>query len=339
MDVRNYSRRQLLTTTLGGLLGVELAACNSTTARVAPTNTATPSATATPAATATPTVRPTSLVISGDIMLSRSVGQRMVAAGTTGLFPFEQTATFLQSFDFRIGNLECVTSLLGAPVPKPFTFRADPLGIQRLQQVGFDVVSVANNHSGDYGPDAFADMLMRLDTAKIAYTGGGLTATQAHTPRIITKNGTRFAFVAACDIDPYSFAATDTQAGHAWLDANGLQKDIPLARSQADFVIVFLHWGLEYVLNYSALQQELAHQAIDLGADIVVGAHPHVIQPNEIYKGKPIIYSLGNFVFDLMYDVTSHGNLLTMNVKGNELLDWKLVPITIDTNTGAPMLA
>lgn len=342
---RRFPRRTLLGAGLAGLAG--LAACGQVPASVRralttplpPTPTLTPHlATVTP--TATRVLQPVTVAITGDIMLSRSVGTRMVAAGNSGLFPFDRTAAFLRGFDLTVGNLECVVSRLGAPVPaKPFTFRADPLGFARLQAAGFDLVSVANNHSGDYGPTAFADMLAHLPGAGVRYVGGGLNHAAAHQPTVVERGGNRLAFVAACDINPASFAATTTQPGHAWLDATGLQHDIPLARAQADLVIVFLHWGVEYVEQYDGEQQALAHLAIDLGADLVVGAHPHVIQPSESYRGKPIIYSLGNFVFDEMVDAESHGNILTFTAHGNRILDWKLVPITIDTTTGAPYLA
>jgi poly-gamma-glutamate capsule biosynthesis protein CapA/YwtB (metallophosphatase superfamily) len=337
--VRIMSRRQLLAAGMTGLAGAalaEMAGCG--TSHSSPTQ-ATATATL-PTATATPVVRPVSMIITGDVMLGRSVNKQMVSAGTGGTFPFAQTGEFLKGFDLTVGNLECVVSKIGSPIPgKPFTFRADPLGFERLQGAGFDVVSVANNHSGDYGPDAFADMLSHLPHYGITAIGGGLNHDAAHTPVVVERFGTRIGFVAACDIDPPTFAATALQPGHAWLDAAGLRHDIPIARSQSDFLIVFTHWGVEYHLNFNAQQQELAHLAIDLGADLVVGAHPHDIEPNEIYHGKPIIYSLGNFVFDEMYDSESHGNVLTLHVQGNTLLDWKLMPITIDTTTGAPHLA
>ena len=334
-----FTRRALLGMGAAGALAISgLAACDtqSSAQHVPPTATVQP----TQPPTATATVRPVSIVITGDIMLGRSVNRQMLSAGVDSRFPFAATSDFLKSFDLTVGNLECVISTMGAPVPgKPFTFDVDPLGFERLQAAGFSLLSVANNHSGDFGPDAFADMLAHLPQYAITPVGGGLTHDQAHAPVVVTRNGTRIGFVAACDIDPLSFAATATRPGHAWLDEAGLRVDIPAARPLCDFLILFLHWGTEYTLNYTSQQQTLAHLAIDLGADLVVGAHPHDIQPNEMYHGKPIIYSLGNFVFDEMYDAESHGNVLTLHVQGKSLLDWMLRPVTIDTKTGAPTLA
>ena len=122
-------------------------------------------------------------------------------------------------------------------------------------------------------------------------------------------------FLAYDEIAPYYFAATDTTPGHAWLNEENVRRDVPLARRAVDFVIVFMHWGTKYSTTFNAHQRHLAHVSIDAGADLVVGSHPHVIEPYEYYRGKPIIYSLGNFVFDYMdAEVVRHGNILTLMI-------------------------
>jgi poly-gamma-glutamate synthesis protein (capsule biosynthesis protein) len=279
----------------------------------------------TPTPTATPDTRPVSVVITGDVMLARTVTQQILA--THDHFPFEHTASFLAGFDLTVGNLECVVSTLGSAIPgKPFTFEATTEGFGRLVDAGFDVVSVANNHSGDYGKDAFMDMLHRLPGYGITPVGGGINAAQAHAPVFKRVHSTTLGFLAYCEIGPFDFAATDTTPGHAWLTADALRADITAARPQCDFLVVFTHWGIEYQIVQTSDQVNMAHLAIDSGADLVVGCHPHVIQPSEMYSGKPIIYSLGNFVFDYMTDpLTSAGHLLTFSVRGSRLLDWKLV--------------
>jgi poly-gamma-glutamate synthesis protein (capsule biosynthesis protein) len=135
---------------------------------------------------------------------------------------------------------------------------------------------------------------------------------------------TTIGFLAYCEIGPENFVATPSTPGHAWLDPDLMRADIAAARPQVDFLVVFTHWGIEYQLIETGHQQDLARLAVDAGADFVVGAHPHVIQPDEIYHGKPIVYSLGNFVFDLMYGVEALGNVLSLTVQGSKLLDWKL---------------
>jgi poly-gamma-glutamate synthesis protein (capsule biosynthesis protein) len=321
------SRRALLRAGLAGAVGLPLAgwlaACaKASTHATVPTLSPSPTATE-PPPTATPDTRPVTVAITGDIMLARSVNQRMLATG--GNFPFDYTADYLRGFDLTVGNLECVVSTLGSPIPgKQFTFEADPLGFHRLAAAGFDIVSVANNHSGDYGKAAFSDMLANLPAYGITPLGGGANLAAAHTPVIRTLRSTTIGFLAYCEIGPEDFAATAAVPGHAWLDPDRVRADVAALRPRADFILVFTHWGIEYQPLESAEQQAMARVAVDAGADFVVGAHPHIIQPDEVYHGKPIVYSLGNFVFDEMYGVEALGNVLTLTVQGPRLLDWKL---------------
>jgi poly-gamma-glutamate synthesis protein (capsule biosynthesis protein) len=313
------TRRDLLRAGLGVAGASLLAGCGLSSAH---TTTPLPTATATTAPTATPDTRPVTVAITGDIMMARSVGARIRASD--GLYPFVGVAEALNSYDLRIGNLECVVSTLGSPQPKTYTFEAPLQAFDRLNAAGYQIVSVANNHSGDYGKAAFSDMLAHLPTHGITPVGGGANRAEAHRPVIRKIHNTTIGILAYCEIGPNNFAATDTSPGHAWLEAAALQQDIAALRPQVDFLIVFTHWGVEYVLQENAHQQYMARLAVDAGSDLVVGAHPHVIQPYEIYHGKPIIYSLGNFVFDEMPGVDALGNVLTFTVQGSRLLDWKL---------------
>jgi poly-gamma-glutamate synthesis protein (capsule biosynthesis protein) len=256
-------------------------------------------------------------------MLARSITQQVLA--TSDRFPFNNTADYLKGFDLTVGNLECVVSTLGSAIPgKQYTFEANPRGFDRLVAAGFDIVSLANNHSGDYGKTAFGDMLAKLPTFGITPLGGGANLTAAHTPVVKTVHSTTVGFLAYCEIQPNGFAATATTPGHAWLDPTLMQADIKALRPKVDFLIVFTHWGIEYQTVETSHQQGLAHLAVDTGADFVIGAHPHVIQPSETYHGKPIVYSLGNFVFDEMWGTAALGNVLALTVQGGKLLDWKL---------------
>ena len=329
--VRRAARAGVAIAAAGPVSGL-LAACGATTgspAAIAPT------ATATTAPTATPDTRPVTLAITGDIMLGRSVGQQILA--TNDHFPFNGVADWLSGFDLTVGNLECVVSTLGQPQPKQYTFEAPPRGFERLVTAGYDIVSVANNHSGDYGPTAFADMLKHLPGYGVTPLGGGLNRTQAHTPVIRTIRTTTIGFLAYCEIEPMNFAATATTPGHAWLDPTLMNADIRALRPQVDFLIVFTHWGIEYHPQQSYDQEAMARVAIDAGADFVVGAHPHVIQPSSSYRGKPIVYSLGNFVFDEMWgEMERRGNVLSLTLQGSRLLNWSLRTSRI-ADFGAPV--
>lgn len=284
-----------------------------------------PTATAIPQPTATPDTRPVTIAITGDVMLARSVNERMLATAAGDPFPFSATADYLRGFDITVGNLECVVSTLGRPEPKEFTFEADPRGFARVAAAGFDIVSLANNHSGDYGKDAFLDMLAHLPAHGLQPLGGGANLAAAHAPVIRRVRSTSVGLLAYCEIGPENFAAGPNTPGHAWLDPAAMRADLAALRSQVDFIVVFTHWGVEYQTVETDHQRALARLAIDAGADLVVGAHPHVRQPAETYQGKLIVYSLGNFVFDLMpgYE-ESRGNVLALTLQGGQLLDWKL---------------
>ncbi len=310
-----------------------LAACGDTSAgQVAPTATASPTATVQP--TATPDTRPITLAITGDVMLGRSLNTQILA--TTDRFPFNDTAEYLNSFDLTVGNLECVISKKGQREPKEFTFPVDPAAFPRLLAAGFDVASLANNHSGDMGKDAFVDMLGALPKYNITPLGGGRNLAEAHAGVIRRVRTTTVGLLAYCEIGPQNFEAGASTPGSAWLDLAPMRADIKRLRPQVDYLIVFTHWGIEYVTQENADQIGFAHAAIDAGADFVVGAHPHVRQPSETYRGKPIVYSLGNFVFDEMPGPDeSQGSVLSMTLQGAKLLDWKLRTARIGYS-GAP---
>lgn len=338
MFKRNWTRRKALA---GGLALLGLAGCGSQHTPQAPGSRT--NATAVPRSDLVPTVAtelttPITVGFTGDVMFGRTVNEHMLATASSDPYPFTHTADVLRGFDLTIGNLECVISRLGAPVPKSYNFRGDARAYDRLLNAGFDVVSVANNHSGDYGKEAFLDEFLTLPKRGLTPVGGGQNKQQAHTPIFKKVHNTTIGLLAYEEIDPFSFAATGTTPGNAWLTAPDLQADIALARPSCDFLITFMHWGIEYVTTENAQQRSLAQVAIDAGADLVVGAHPHVIQPYVFYKKKLIVYSLGNFVFDGMYDeVVRRGNILSLTIQKNQLLSWKLIPTRIG-DWGEPAL-
>lgn len=299
---------------------------------------ATPDATsAVPASAApTPDTRPVTIAITGDVMLGRSVNAHILAGSDR--YPFNGTADYLQEFDITVGNLECVVSTMGQPVAnKPYHFRADPKSFTRLNDAGFDIVSLANNHSGDYGRAGFTDMLAQLPAHGLTAVGGGLNLAGAHAPVIKTVRSSTVGFLAYCDVTPTSFAATRTSPGHAWLDPVLMRSDIELLRAHVDYLIVFVHWGIEYQHAESGHQRSVARAAIEAGADFVVGSHPHVIQPFETHAGRPIVYSLGNFVFDeMLSDDVRRGDVLTLTLQGAQLVSWKLRQSYIAGNSGQP---
>lgn len=234
-----------------------------------------------------------SLLFAGDIVLDGKAG----LAIEQGRDPFAPFAAILDSADIRVGNLECVVASSGDPDDKIYTFRADPRTLPVLKR-HFDAVALANNHSGDYGRAAFAEMLGLLDREGILKFGGGHNLREAHAPLIVERNGLRIALLGYNEFMPRSFEADFDAPGVAWSEDEQVVADIKAARSvgKADLVIPVMHWGWENESSAGVRQRQLARLMIDAGADAVIGGHPHVRQDIEHYKGKPIIYSVGNFV-------------------------------------------
>ncbi len=270
----------------------------------------------------------------GDVMLADGPG-RVIAQGGD---PFANVADLLKQADVRIANLECVVARGGQALAKPWTFRASPAVLPVLQK-HVDVVSLANNHSGDFGVQAFGEMLGLLEEAGLPYFGGGHTLHQAHQPRIIERNGLRIALLGYNEMFPRRFEAGATRPGIAWLDEEQVVADIATARQRADIVIPYLHWGQEDSDKAHARQRTMARRMIAAGADAVVGTHPHVRQDTEVIDGKPVIYSLGNFVFDgFDRPATTTGSILWMTVDRFGVRDWKLQSVRID-GQGRPWIA
>lgn len=236
-----------------------------------------------------------SLLFAGDIVLDGKAG----LAIEQGRDPFAPFAAILSAADIRVGNLECVVATSGDPVDKNYTFRAHPRTLAVLKR-HFDAVALANNHSGDFGRPAFAEMLGLLDREGILKFGGGRNLHEAHTPLIVERQGIKIALLGYNEFMPRSFEADYDAPGVAWSEDEQVVADIKAARSvyKADLVIPIMHWGWENEPSAGIRQRQLARLMVDAGADAVIGSHPHVTQDIEHYKGKPIIYSVGNFLME-----------------------------------------
>jgi poly-gamma-glutamate capsule biosynthesis protein CapA/YwtB (metallophosphatase superfamily) len=271
-----------------------------------------------------------SIAFVGDILLDDGPGRFIKRGGD----PFASFAPLLDASDIRVGNLECVVATTGSPEPdKIWTFRAHPRTLPLLKR-HFDALSLANNHSGDYGPQAFGEMLALLKRQGIPYFGGGANLGEAHAPLVIERKGLRIALLGYNEFFPRSFEADVDKPGSAWSEDEQVKLDIIEARRRhrADLVIPFMHWGWENESRANARQRRLARLMIDAGADAVVGTHPHVTQDIEHYRGKPIVYSLGNFVFDGFKDaVNNTGWLLRMEVDREGVKSWRTHVARIDS--------
>jgi poly-gamma-glutamate synthesis protein (capsule biosynthesis protein) len=268
----------------------------------------------------------------GDISLDGAPGQAIAS----GADPFAGFAAELASADAAFGNLECAVASGGTAFDKIYTFRAHPRVLPTLAR-HFAAVSLANNHSGDFGKPALLETLSGLASAGVGAFGAGPNLSAAHRPFVIERRGIRIAVLGYDEYHPRAFEAGVDTPGVAWSEDEHVITDIRLARARgADLVIPFMHWGWENERSPCPRQRELARAMIDAGADAVVGAHPHVTQGAESYKGKPIVYSLGNFVFDALDgEATRTGWLLRLTANKRGVTHFQTVVARLDDH-GTP---
>jgi hypothetical protein len=259
------------------------------------------------------------LVLGGDVMLGRTVGTEI----EQGANPFAAVRQRLERASNRIVNLECVLSDKGTAVAgKRYCFRAPLDAIRVLISARINAVSLANNHAGDFGTEGSLDAMARLRANDISVLG-------PNEPIILqTRTGAKTAVIALDDTD-----------GEIVLDRDRAATVIAQARSQASFVLVFMHWGEENTERVSDRQRDLARWLIDHGVDAVAGSHPHCVQPFDAYHGRPIFYSLGNLVFDGAPTLPSwnRGALLEISLGATRPPSYRLVPVQLDPR-GFPQL-
>jgi len=311
-------------------------------------------------ANATPAYDPKTawtLVAGGDILLDRGVSLAIDASKGGTSFPFDGGTADITGicrncspfgwdtpYTKRTGNAGAVRQLVkGAdlaianfenPAPKSWRFHdhgtvfsADPRNIAVLKSAGIDWVSMANNHIGDAGRNGILQTAANLDKYGIAHSGAGANTTQAHKASLIKVGDVTVGLLGYDTIAAYYKSGPSTP-GSARMTLAALKRDVAAARKAgADVVIVFPHWGIEYQATPTALQEKLGHAAIDAGADMVIGNHPHWVEAMEVYKGKPIWYALGNFVFDQTWSIpTMEGITLELTFDGTRLVQARIRP-------------
>jgi poly-gamma-glutamate synthesis protein (capsule biosynthesis protein) len=272
------------------------------------------------------------IVFVGDILMARGV-DRQIKRHRSYLFPFQKVKSLIKRADISFGNLESPI-ISGRPVRSgSVTFRIDLECAEALKDVGFDVLSLANNHTWNYGRQGLLSTFKCLRKKGILYVGAGRDQNEAYAPRVIDSKGINVSFLAYSDPQfiPAKFEAKGVNPGIAFTKIPQMKKAISSLKSKTDWIIVSLHAGTEFWSTADKLQQEFARAAIDAGADLVIGHHPHVLQEAEIYKGKFIFYSLGNFVFDKMHrKETAYTALLRILIDKNQIQEIELIPIVIN---------
>ena len=257
------------------------------------------------------------LIATGDVIPARTVNFKTIEQDDW-MWPYAETAEFLSQADITVINLETPLLRECTPTNEGMIFCGDGRHVEGLQASGVDVATVGNNHFGNYGQAGVTE------TVKIL-TGAGIEVTGLGEPALVEIDGIMFGFLAYNDVGV-------SEASVASADNLTVVEDIVGVRSEADVVVVAFHWGEEYRLMPTWRQEELAHLAVDSGADLVLGNHPHWIQPVEIYNGKTIVYAHGNFVFDQMWSrETREGVVGKYTFFDNNLIDVDFYPILIES--------
>lgn len=283
------------------------------------------------------------LVAVGDLMLGRTQGEIMLSTGDL-LYPFANVKSIFDAADFVTGNFESALGDIGEPAYKRYPLRSPPEAAQSLALAGVDLVSLANNHAQDFGPESLLQGIELLQEAGVATVGGGANDTAAHAPHIVDINGLKVAFLGYVHVpveglthfDTQSWTATADAPGLAWADPERIRADIDAIRPEVDLVVVHLHSGYEYIEEPSEPQVAAARAAVDAGADLVIGHHAHILQGIHNYRDGVIAYGLGNFVFNI--DGPPETAILNVWLDQNGVRQLELIPAMVQ-QYGQPRLA
>jgi poly-gamma-glutamate capsule biosynthesis protein CapA/YwtB (metallophosphatase superfamily) len=286
------------------------------------------------------------LAAAGDCTFDRGV--RAVCAERGREWPLSAVRDIMAAADVAFLNLETSIARGGARLPgKGIWFRSAPEFAQELADAGIDVVTLANNHVLDYDDPAFDETLSNLSAAGIDVCGGGKNMAEARRPAVLSANGISVAFLGYSEFAhiywsvarPKRFVAGEAGPGISPWDRGAIVEDIRRAKRLADHVVVSFHWGDEYVSMPADRQVQLAHAAIDAGASVVHGHHPHVLQPVEVYHGGVIFYSLGNFVFDQKKPATVESMIAHVTFSPEAVVRAEIIPVRIEECRPRPLKA
>jgi poly-gamma-glutamate capsule biosynthesis protein CapA/YwtB (metallophosphatase superfamily) len=261
------------------------------------------------------------LLFVGDIMMGRAVEDIIKEHGA--LYPFLGLEAFLTGPDLTIGNFEGIVSRTHVQTPV-FTFRFSIRNeyLTAIKSAGFDILSLANNHAYDYGDDAL-NYTRSLCAGLRLFCGGSPVGVDSFSTLVKEVNGRKIGFL-------FLQAVSDTQTKEQMISK------LEELERESDIQVVFIHWGTEYNLTHSKAQEELAHAFIDAGADAIIGSHPHVVEDVALYKGKPIFYSLGNFVFDQYFShAVTEGLTVRMEI-GDSNITYVLRGVTSNSSRAQP---
>jgi poly-gamma-glutamate capsule biosynthesis protein CapA/YwtB (metallophosphatase superfamily) len=273
----------------------------------------------------------------GDVNLDPSYIPNLTANGYG--YAWSGLGGLFRRDDLTVVNLECPVSDLGAALDKEFTFRCDPAALEEVRAAGVEVANQGNNHAYDFGPEALVDSVRRLRAAGLSPVGAGPDQARALQPAMFRLDGWRVAVLGfGMVVDPdYSVAGPDTPGIAAGHDTDLMLRAIRRAKRRADLVVVTIHWGVELETEPGLEQIELGHAFVEAGADIVFGHHAHRLQPLDHYRGRPIFWGLGNFVWPNLSFQGSTTAVARVVVTPTGDLRGRLLPAFIE-DAGHPVL-
>lgn len=272
------------------------------------------------------------MVFIGDSYYNESREANYKKDGITGVM-CESLVNRTQNADIAVLDVECALTERGEPMPdKEYTYRMSPTIAASFKEMGFDVATIANNHSLDFGTIGLSDTFDTLDSLGIKYIGAGDDFERAAEPAVFEIGGRKIAILAASRVIPVvEWNIVNRQPGMlCTYDSHALCEAIEKAKKECDYVIAFVHWGVMETEIPADYQPPMAHAYIDAGADLVLASHPHVIQGAELYKGKPIFYSLGNFLYGTNIKRTF---MLNVNIDEDGNLEAGIIPCNASSGT------
>ena len=281
---------------------------------------------------------PAHLIFVGDINFTGRIGEAMDKHGH--LWAFEKVKDELRSADYTVGNLESPAGVGGYKyAEKRVYFKANPKHLDALSDAGFDMVSLANNHALDYGPDVLKQTRDELDKRNIKYIGIRNDNKAHYVPKIVIINGLKIAFFGYCNACPNEFGPRSTTAGVNVGMKKMIKEQVLLTKHyfDPDFIVAMPHWGSEY-FGVDKNQLYTKSAMLESGVDIVVGAHPHVLQwvHQTVKDSAPLVaYSLGNFIFPMRWEISMSSAMLHVfvdKIDGEKKISWRWTPVKLDSN-------
>lgn len=279
---------------------------------------------------------PVEIVFGGDVMLDRGIRQQIEANGFQALVKGIEPE--LNHADYAVVNLECPATDIKAPLHKQFVFRAEPAYLQGLRDAGVTHCIMANNHAYDQGRPGLISTAENLGKANLVPIGYGQTQQDACMPVVIQHGGVKAAIFSSVTLRLESWMYLEKEPGMCQATVQQLTEAVAVYRKEHPntFIIVTLHWGIEYQTAPSRTQQTQARDLIHAGADAIIGHHPHVVQTMEHINGKPVFYSLGNLIFDNRHPLAQEGILIKLALQRNRKPKFTVLPYRIDH--GKPVL-